>query len=81
MRYKNENLIRKILMGNGDREEGKGKSVYFIQTFEHSNIQTFLTSSLPLPLFSTSLTATPTLAPHSHNSSAQAPGNGDRINV
>ena len=26
------------------REQGKGKSVYFIQTFEHSNIQTFLTS-------------------------------------
>ena len=26
----------------------RGKRVYFIQTFEHSNIQTFLTSHLPL---------------------------------
>ena len=42
----NENLMRKILEGNeecgmGRLEEGKGKSPYFIQTFEHSNIQTF----------------------------------------
>ena len=60
----------------GRLEDGKGKSPYFIQTFEHSNIQTFLTSYLPLPLFSTSPTATPALAPHSHNSSAQTEGNG-----
>ena len=49
----NENLMRKILEGNeecgmGRLEEGKGKSPYFIQTFEHSNILTFLTSYLPL---------------------------------
>ena len=57
----NENLMRKILEGNeecgmGRLEEGKGKSPYFIQTFEHSNIRTFkhsniltfLTSYLPL---------------------------------
>ena len=48
----NENLMRKILEGNeecgmGRLEEGKGKSPYFIQTFEHSNIQTF--SQLELP--------------------------------
>jgi hypothetical protein len=59
-------------------DQGTGKSVYFIQTFEHSNIQTFLTSYLPLPLFSTSPTATPALTPHSHNSSAQKTGNGER---
>ncbi len=44
MCQENENLVRKILKEDGKREEGKGKSVYFIQTFEHSNIQTFLTS-------------------------------------
>ena len=64
-------LCGKFLKGNRGREEGNGKSVYFNQTFERSNIQTFLTSYLPLPLFSTSPTATPALAPHSHNSSAR----------
>ena len=34
-------------MGNGEQEEGKGKSVYFIQTFKHSNIQTFKHFLLP----------------------------------
>ena len=42
----NENLMWKILKVNGEwgtgrLEEEKGKSPYFIQTFEHSNIQTF----------------------------------------
>ena len=62
-------------------ERGMGKSPYFIQTFKHSNILTFLTSYLPLPLFSTSLTATLALAPHSHNSSAQTEANGQKVNV
>ena len=35
-------------MGNVEREWGTGNTPYFIQTFEHSNIQTFLTSHLPL---------------------------------
>ena len=44
--HTNENLMRKILKvnrewGTGRLEEGNGKSPYFIQTFEHSNIQTF----------------------------------------
>ena len=30
-----------IIRSTGGLEEGKGKSPYFIQTFEHSNIQTF----------------------------------------
>ena len=48
----NENLMWKILKVNGEwgtgrLEEEKGKSPYFIQTFEHPNIQIF--SQLELP--------------------------------
>ncbi len=44
--HTNENLMRKILKvnrewGTGRLEERNWKSPYFIQTFEHFNIQTF----------------------------------------
>ena len=37
-------------------EEGKGKRPYFIQTFEHSNIQTFLNFQLPHSITPNSIT-------------------------
>ena len=43
--------------GTGGLEEGKGKSPYFIQTFEHSNIQTFEHFLTPNSLTPNSLTS------------------------
>ena len=58
-----------------------GNSPYFIQTFEHSNIQTFLTSFLPLPLFLPLLRRLlPSLLTHITPPLRRA-GNGQKVNV